>query len=106
LPAGRKQRQFSFGSGSFMQDPQSATGNLCPLNKFGLSDYSLLQPIETAATYQRGRELERLGVTGDFTPTHLRAIHRYLFQDVFPGPASCASSTSPRATNSSDPPCT
>jgi cell filamentation protein len=66
-----------------MQDPHSAPGNSCPLNKFGLSDYALLQPIETAATYQRGRELERLGITGDFTPTHLRTIHRYIFQDVF-----------------------
>jgi cell filamentation protein len=67
-----------------MQDPHSAPGNLCPLNKFGLSDYALLQPIETAATYRRGRELERRGVTGKFDSDHLRAIHRYLFQDVFP----------------------
>ncbi len=67
-----------------MQDPQSSPGNLCPLNLQGLSDYDLLRPIETAATYARGRELERMGITGSFDPTHLRAIHRYLFQDIFP----------------------
>jgi cell filamentation protein len=67
-----------------MQDPQSTPGNACPLNRQGLTDYQLLQPIETAATYQRMRELESLGVTGTFDLHHLRALHRYIFQDIFP----------------------
>jgi cell filamentation protein len=67
-----------------MQDPQSMPGNLCPLNLQGLPDYSLLQPIETAAAYQRGRELEIVGLTGKFDAAHLCSLHRYLFQDIFP----------------------
>jgi len=67
-----------------MQDPQSTPGNKCPLNYFGLTEYALLQPLEAAATYQRGRELEQAGMSGNFSPAHLRLIHRYLFQDVFP----------------------
>jgi cell filamentation protein len=67
-----------------MQDPQSTPGNACPLNRQEFTDYQLLQPIETAATYQRLRELESLGLTGTFDLHHLRALHRYIFQDIFP----------------------
>ena len=67
-----------------MQDPQSAPGNRCPLNLFGLEDCQLLQPIETAAVYQRGREMELGGLIGKFDLGHLKSIHGYLFQDVFP----------------------
>lgn len=67
-----------------MQDPHSAPGNLCPLNLQGIIDYSLLQPIETAAAYRRSLELEFQDITGNFDLAHFRAIHRYLFQDIFP----------------------
>jgi cell filamentation protein len=67
-----------------MQDPQSMPGNLCPLNRFNVADYASLQTLETAAAYQRGRELEQRGISGGFDSPHLQAIHRYLFQDVFP----------------------
>jgi len=33
---------------------------------------------------KRAAQLEHAGITGKFDSAHLRAIHRYLFQDVFP----------------------
>lgn len=68
----------------FEQDPHSEAGNACPQNKFGITDYSDLQAIETVYTIKRREELAALGVSGKFDSAHLRAVHRYLFQDVFP----------------------
>jgi cell filamentation protein len=67
-----------------VQDPHSAPGNLCPLNFFGATEYALLQPFEAAAAYQRTRELEEAGMSGNFGAAHLRLIHRYIFQDIYP----------------------
>ena len=69
---------------SFFNDPHSERGFPCPHNHFGISDYNRLQPIEAPLVAKRGGELEDQGITGDFTAAHLRAVHRYLFQDVFP----------------------
>jgi cell filamentation protein len=71
-------------SSSFFDDPHSERGFPCPHNHFGISDYNRLQPIEAPLVAKRGIELEDLGVTGKFDSAHLRSIHRYLFQDVFP----------------------
>ena len=51
---------------------------------FGLTDYSELQLLEAPLAAKRGGELEDRGLTGKFDVQHLRGIHRYLFQDVFP----------------------
>jgi cell filamentation protein len=67
-----------------VNDPHSEPGNNCPRNLFGITDYSKLQPIETIFTLKRSAQLSSLGITGAFDSTHLRSIHRYLFQDVFP----------------------
>lgn len=71
-------------SSGFDRDPHSERGHPCPRNRFGITDYQQLQPIETVFAVKRARQLETLGVTGSFDPAHLRAIHKYLFQDVFP----------------------
>jgi cell filamentation protein len=68
----------------FINDPHSERGHECPRNFFGTTDYTQLQPVETVYALKRQVQLERKGITGDFTSAHLRAIHRYLFQDVFP----------------------
>lgn len=68
----------------FADDPHSEQGNACPRNRFGISDYERLQPIETAFAFKRARQLEARGITGKFDIPHLKAIHKYLFQDVFP----------------------
>lgn len=68
----------------FVDDPHSERGNACPLNRFQITDYSELQVIEAPLVAARVGELRDRGVIGKFDSNHLRAIHRYLFQDVFP----------------------
>jgi len=68
----------------FVNDPHSERGYACPRNRFGITDYSELQSVETSLSLKRAGELRDLGVTGKFDSEHLRGIHRYLFQDVFP----------------------
>jgi cell filamentation protein len=68
----------------FANDPHSEPGNTCPRNSLGITDYSQLEPIESVYALKRAAQLEKAGITGSFDPTHLRAIHKYLFQDVFP----------------------
>jgi cell filamentation protein len=68
----------------FTHDPHSEQGYACPRNLFGITDYLELQAYEAPLAAKRGGELEDRGVGGDFDPRHLKAIHRYLFQDVFP----------------------
>ncbi len=68
----------------FEQDPHSQAGNSCPRNSLGITDYAALQVIETIYSIKRREELDARGVTGRFDSAHLRSIHQYLFQDVFP----------------------
>jgi cell filamentation protein len=68
----------------FANDPHSEQGHACPRNKFGITDYAKLQIVEAQLVIKRVGELRDQGITGDFNPAHLRAIHSYLFQDVFP----------------------
>ncbi len=71
-------------SAGFAADPHWEQGHPCPRNRFGFTDDTKLQLIEAPLVAKRGGELEDLGITGNFDPTHLRAIHRHLFQDIFP----------------------
>ena len=71
-------------SSGFDRDPHSQAGNPCPKNFLGITDYSELQPIEAIFGFKRIEELAKRGATGTFDAAHLRAIHKYLFQDVFP----------------------
>ncbi len=68
----------------FEQDPHSQSGHACPRNLFGLTDYAELQTIETMLCLKRQQQLEKRPTKGKFDSAHLRAIHKYLFQDVFP----------------------
>ena len=71
-------------SSGFINDPHSERGNSCPRNVYGLTDYAELQLREGPLAAKRGFELEYRPIAGKFDTAHLRAIHRYLFQDVFP----------------------
>jgi len=68
----------------FDHDPHSQSGFPCPRNSLGITDYAELQPIETIFVLKRTEELATRGIIGDFDSTHLKTIHRYLFQDIFP----------------------
>ncbi len=71
-------------SSGFINDPHSEHGNSCPRNLFNIKDYAALQPLEAAHAAKRAYQLEIRGMKGKFDTAHLRAIHKYLFQDVFP----------------------
>jgi cell filamentation protein len=71
-------------SSGFVHDPHSQRGNNCPKNRFDITDYERLQPKETALALRRAGELFDAGITGKFDSVHLKSIHKYLFQDVFP----------------------
>lgn len=68
----------------FANDPHSERGRSCPKNVFGYTDYQQVQLVEAVFTQKRAIQLEDRGITGTFDIAHLRDIHRFLFQDIFP----------------------
>jgi cell filamentation protein len=71
-------------SGGFEGDPHSQDGQPCPRNFLGTTSYQEVQRLESIYVPKRLLELRFKGMSGDFDTAHLRKIHRYLFQDVFP----------------------
>jgi cell filamentation protein len=71
-------------AGGFDRDPHLQDGQACPRNYFGITSYDELTLKEAVYVPQRVVELLISGLPGSFDLAHLRAIHRYLFQDVFP----------------------
>jgi cell filamentation protein len=57
--------------------------NDVPSNKVRLTSYADLQRRETPLALRRLVELQHKPIPGNFDATHLQAIHRYLFQDVY-----------------------
>jgi cell filamentation protein len=54
-------------------------------NLLGISDLQSLQDAEADLSQLRLFELQqRKGPTGQFDSSHLRALHRYIFQDIYP----------------------
>jgi cell filamentation protein len=54
------------------------------INKLNIYDASQLQAAETALTASRINALEAQPLAGPFDLAHLQAIHRHIFQDVYP----------------------
>jgi cell filamentation protein len=52
-------------------------------NKSGLTNAESIQSFEYEATRERAEQLRRQPLPGRFDIDHFRAIHRYLFQDVY-----------------------
>ena len=50
----------------------------------GIIDFAILTKIERVFVYKRLRQLSVSQMEGTFDAAHLRAVHRFLFQDVFP----------------------
>jgi cell filamentation protein len=57
--------------------------NDVPSNKFHLTSYADLQRRETPLVLRRLIELQHKPILGNFDVTHIQAIHRYLFQDIY-----------------------
>lgn len=52
-------------------------------NRLGITDEALLEVTEADFVAERARELSQSPLEGRFDLTHLQAIHRYLFGDVY-----------------------
>ena len=53
-------------------------------NTLAITDAELLEQHIARLSFQRVAELEETPLRGKFDIPHLRAIHRYIFQDIFP----------------------
>lgn len=58
-------------------------GTTCLINKFGIKDDKQLSLIEGQITFAKGSELERNPIKGDFDFKHYKAIHKYLFEEIY-----------------------
>jgi cell filamentation protein len=65
-------------------DPYVYPGTSVLRNLRGIRDPDLLDEFEADATSRRILQLERKPVSGGFDARHFQAIHRYIFQDVYP----------------------
>lgn len=72
-----------------MSHPQSDfiycyKGSEVLINKFGLEDPEKLKKVERTLTGARLIELIKKPLHGNFDTDHLKRIHRYIFQDIYP----------------------
>lgn len=58
-------------------------GTACLINKFGIKDDKQLSFIEGQITFAKGSELERNPIQGKFDFEHYKAIHKYLFDEIY-----------------------
>jgi len=66
-----------------MPDPYCYENSSVLKNKLGQKDFDLLQTAEMQITRARLLELQVNPVTGRFGFTHLKKVHRYIFQDIY-----------------------
>ena len=64
-------------------DPYLYPGTNVLKNQRGLTDPEHLERFEARRTHQRIAELIDNALSGGFDLAHLKAIHRYIFQDVY-----------------------
>lgn len=64
-------------------DPYVYPGTTVLRNLRGLTDPTLLEPFEARSTHRRISELIDKPLSGTFDTAHLKAIHRYIFQDLY-----------------------
>lgn len=58
-------------------------GTACLINKFGIKDDKQLSLVEGQITFAKGSELERNPIKGNFEFEHYKAIHKYLFDEIY-----------------------
>lgn len=58
-------------------------GTTCLINKFNVKDEKQLAEIEASITFAKSSELERQPIMGNFDFAHYKAIHKYLFEDIY-----------------------
>ncbi len=58
-------------------------GTTCLINKLQIKDENLLSEIESRITFAKATELERTLLIGNFDFDHYKAIHCYLFDEIY-----------------------
>ncbi len=58
-------------------------GTSCLINKFDIRDPVKLAEIEANISFAKASELERNPISGSFDFEHYKAIHRFLFGDIY-----------------------
>lgn len=54
------------------------------INKFNCTNFDELKKLETTITFQKLLELQEKEIMGNFDKNHLKGIHKYLFDDIYP----------------------
>lgn len=58
-------------------------GTACLINKLGITDDNKLKEFEGAVTFAKASELEQTPISNTFDVEHYKAIHKYLFEDIY-----------------------
>lgn len=58
-------------------------GTLCLINKFNIRDEKQLAAVEADITLAKTIELMKHPLQGDFDFSHYKAIHKFLFEDIY-----------------------
>ncbi len=58
-------------------------GTTCLINKLDIRDEQMLPAVEADITFAKATELEGQPIYGNFDFEHYKAIHRYLFEDLY-----------------------
>ena len=58
-------------------------GTACLINKLGIKDDKKLSEFEAAVTLAKAGTLEKEPIDGNFDTEHYKAIHRFLFEDIY-----------------------
>ena len=58
-------------------------GTACLINKLGIKDDKKLSEFEAAVTLAKAGTLEKEPIEGGFDAEHYKAIHKFLFEDIY-----------------------
>ena len=58
-------------------------GTACLINKLGIKDDEKLKTFEAAITFAKASEYETEPIAGTFDIAHYKAIHKFLFEDIY-----------------------
>lgn len=58
-------------------------GTTCLINKFDIKDENILKDLETTVTFSKITEYSLNPLFNTFDVNHYRAIHKYLFEDIY-----------------------
>ena len=58
-------------------------GTSCLINKLGVKDDKKLKEFEAAVTLAKASELEKEPILNAFEVAHYKAIHKFLFEDIY-----------------------